>query len=87
LGARALSLVVLVFRDLLVPAAVGLAAGLACSLALMKYVQSLLFGLDPVDARVMITGAAVFLFVALLAGGLPAGRAASIDPITALRHE
>jgi predicted permease len=87
LGARAPSLIVLVFKDLLVPTGAGLAEGLACSLALMRYVRSLLFGVHPVDARVMITGAAVFLFVALLAGGLPAGRAVAIDPMSALRHE
>jgi predicted permease len=87
LGARAPSLVVLVFKDLLIPTAAGLAVGLVCSLALMRYVRSLLFGVHPVDARVMITGAAVFLFVALLAGGLPAGRAVAIDPMSALRHE
>ena len=87
LGARSFSLVVLVCGDLLVPIGGGLAAGLACSLALMSYVRPLLFGVHPVDPAVMITGAAVFLFVALLAGGLPAARAATVDPIAALRHE
>ena len=87
LGARAPSLVVLVFKDLLIPTGSGLLAGLACSLALMSYVRSLLFGLQPADPKVMITGAAVFFFVALLAGGLPASRAAAVDPMAALRHE
>jgi predicted permease len=87
LGARSLSLIVLVFKDLLVPAVAGLAAGLACSLALMTYVRSLLFGVRPVDPAVTMTAAAVFLFVALIAGGIPARRAAAIDPMIALRHE
>jgi predicted permease len=87
LGARAPSLVVLVLKDLLTLIAGGLAAGIACSFALTSFVQSLLFGVRPVEPRVMITAAAVFLATALIAGGLPARRAASIDPMVALRHE
>jgi predicted permease len=87
LGARAWSLVVLVLKDLLAVISGGLAAGLICSAALMRLVRSLLFGVSPVDPSVVITGAAVFLAAALIAGGLPAGRAAAIDPMVALRHE
>jgi putative ABC transport system permease protein len=87
LGARAPSLVVLVLKDLVTLIAGGLAAGLACSLALMTFARSLLFGVRPSDPVVMITGAAVFLAAALIAGGLPASRAATIDPMVALRHE
>lgn len=87
LGARSLRLVCLVFRDLLLPTGAGLAAGLGCSLALVRYVRSLLFGVQGLDPAVVLTGAAVFLCVVLLAGGLPAYRAAAIDPLTALRHE
>jgi len=87
LGARAPSLVFLVLKDVLALIAGGLAAGLAGSLALMTFVRSLLFGVQPADPLVIITAAAVFLAVALIAGGLPAGRAAAIDPLAALRHE
>lgn len=87
LGARARSLVFLVLKDVLALIAGGLAAGLAGSLALMTFVRSLLFGVRPADPLVMITAAAVFIGVALIAGGLPAGRAAAIDPLRALRHE
>ena len=87
LGARPPSLVLLVLKDLLVLIVGGLAAGLACSFALMTFIRSLLFGVRPVDPLVMITGAGVFLAAALIAGGLPANRVASIDPMIALRHE
>jgi ABC-type antimicrobial peptide transport system permease subunit len=87
LGARAPSLVFLVLKDLLALIAGGLAAGFACSLALMTFVRSLLFGIRPVDPLVMITAAAVFLLAAFISGGLPASRAAAIDPMLALRHE
>ena len=85
LGARPLHLVVLVLGDLLIPSGAGVAAGVACSLALMSYVRSLLFGVRPVDPVVIATAAGVLLFIALLAGGLPAYRAATIDSMTALR--
>ncbi len=71
LGARPPSLVVLVLKDLLVLIAGGLAAGVACSFALMSFVRSLLFGVRPVDPLVMITGAGVFLAAALIAGDFP----------------
>lgn len=87
LGARAPSLVLLVLKDLLALIAGGLAAGVACSFALMTFVRSLLFGVRPAEPLVMITAAAVFLATTLIAGGLPARRAATIDPMVALRHE
>jgi predicted permease len=87
LGARPPALVVLVLRDMVSMIAGGLVAGLAVSLSLMTFVRSLLFGIRAVDPLVMTTAAAVFLAAAFIAGGLPASRAASIDPMIALRHE
>jgi predicted permease len=87
LGARPPSLVYLVLKDMFSMIAGGLIAGLAASLSLMTFVRSLLFGIRPVDPLVMTTAAAVFLAAAFIAGGLPASRAASIDPMIALRHE
>ena len=87
LGARASSLVFLVLKDMCGMIAGGLAAGLACSLALLTTVRSLLFGIRTADPVVIATAAAVFLAAALIAGGLPASRAASVDPMVALRHE
>jgi predicted permease len=87
LGARPPALVFLVLKDLLSLIAAGLLTGLAGSLALMTAVRSLLFGIRPVDPLVIVTAAAVFLAAAFIAGGLPASRAAAIDPMVALRHE
>ena len=87
LGARPPSLVYLVLKDMFSMIAAGLIAGLAASLSLMTFVRSLLFGIRTVDPLVMTTAAAVFLAAAFIAGGLPASRAASIDPMVALRHE
>ena len=87
LGARPPALVFLVLKDMLSMIAGGLIVGLMASLALMTFVRSLLFGIRPIDPSVMITAAAVFLAAAFVAGGLTASRAASIDPMVALRHE
>lgn len=87
LGARPRALVFLVFRDMFSTVGAGLMAGLAGALVLLTAVRSLLFGIAPTDPIVMSTAAAVFLAAACLAGGLPATRAATIDPTVALRHE
>jgi len=87
LGARPPSPVFLVLRDMFGMIAGGLLTGLVASLALMTLVRSLLFGIRPLDPLVVATAAAVFLAAALFAGGLPARRAARIDPMVALRHE
>jgi predicted permease len=87
LGARPPALVFLVLKDMFGMIAGGLLVGLAGSLALMSLVRSLLFGIRAVDPLVMTTAAAVFIVAALIAGGLPASRAAHIDPMAALRCE
>src|SRR5258706_12114220 len=87
LGARPTALVFLVVKDMVSMIAGGLVIGLTGSLALMSFVRSLLFGIRPADPSVMTTAVAVFIVAALIAGGLPASRAAAIDPMVALRHE
>ncbi len=87
LGARAPALVFLVLKEMMSMIAGGLVIGLVGSLVVMSFVRSLLFGIRPADPLVMTTAAAAFLVAALIAGGLPASRAAAIDPMVALRHE
>ncbi len=86
-GARPLQLVGLVFRDLAQMAGVGVAVGLAGALGAMRLTESLLFGVKAADVSVMASAVVVFLAAALLAAGLPARRAAGIDPVVALRTE
>jgi putative ABC transport system permease protein len=67
--------------------AIGLATGLAGSLAVGKLLRSEIFNV-PVTDPVAIGGVVAILSVtALLACVLPARRAARLDPMTALRHE
>ena len=68
-------------------AAVGLGLGLLASVALTRYVRSQLFGLEPTDLGTFVTAAGILLGVAMLACLLPARRAASVDPLAALREE
>jgi putative ABC transport system permease protein len=65
----------------------GLVLGLVVSLLLTALVRSLLFGVEPTDPLTFTVGTGILVAAALLAAYLPARRAASVDPIKALRHE
>jgi predicted permease len=65
--------------------ALGLALGMAASLALTGTLESLLFGVTPGDPLTFIAIGALLLVVAALAGYVPARRASRIDPMVALR--
>ena len=66
---------------------VGGGIGLALSIALSRVMESALLGIASSDARLFAGFAAVLLASALLAGYVPACRAAAIDPMIALRAE
>jgi len=87
LGAQRGPIVWMVLRQVIVMAAVGLAISVPIALGTSKFVGSLLFGMKPNDPMALGLAVIILLFAALLAGGLPARRAAQIDPMTALRHE
>ncbi len=87
LGAQPASILALVMRDLIAVLAGGLVAGILISLAATRLLQQMLYGLAPRDARTMFLAAGVLSAVALLAGYLPARRAARMDPMTTLREE
>jgi len=87
LGASREATARLVLRDTARMAAIGLAIGLALSLAATRLEASLLFGVRPLDA-LSLSGALCVLAVAVAAAAwLPARRAASIEPMQALRTE
>jgi len=67
--------------------AIGTVIGLALSMALARVMEAALLGIATSDARVFAAFAAVLMGAALLAGYIPARRAASIDPMIALRAE
>jgi ABC-type antimicrobial peptide transport system permease subunit len=67
--------------------ALGVACGLAGSLGGATLLRSLLFGVSAWDLPTVIGVAAVLGFSALLASYIPARRAASVNPVEALRAE
>lgn len=66
---------------------VGIAAGLLCSLAAASLMGKLLYGVQAWDVPTLLGVAAVLGISALLASYLPARRAASVNPVDALRAE
>jgi len=66
---------------------VGIGAGLVCAVALATLMRSLLFGTQAWDAMTLSAVAAVLAVFALLASYIPARRAASVNPVEALRAE
>jgi predicted permease len=68
-------------------AAVGCVLGLVGATANSALLRSLLFGVSPFDPVVLTLAAAAVLLLAVIASTLPALRAASIDPMQALRGE
>ena len=87
LGASPGSLVRLVLRDVVWLTALGLILGAAAGLASGRFVSGLLYGLQPYDAATLVVSAALLGFIALVAGYVPARRAARVDPIESLRTE
>lgn len=87
LGAGTGSVVSLVLREAGWMTAVGLGVGLPLSLAFSRLIASQLYGLQPHDPVTLVSASVTIAFVSLLAGWIPARRAARVDPLTALRYE
>lgn len=87
LGAQRSQVRSMVLREAAWLALAGVAAGLAITLALVRLVKSMLYGLQPRDPASLAGAALLLLTIALLAGWIPAARASRVEPIEALRHE
>jgi predicted permease len=87
LGAQRRDVLKLVVGQGLALALTGVVVGLAGALGLTRLMNSLLFGVTPTDPLTFGIVASSFGIVALLACYLPARRAASVDPMIALRSE
>jgi predicted permease len=85
LGARRVGVLGMVLREGLTLVAIGLVIGMAGALALTQVLQTLLFEVRPTDSWTFLAVSTVLLMVAVLACLLPAKRAASVDPMVALR--
>jgi putative ABC transport system permease protein len=87
IGATAQNIRRLIFRQGMIPVALGLVLGLTVSLAANRTLQSQLVGVSPYDPVTLETAPAVLILVALLACQIPSHRAIRVDPAVALRHD
>ena len=87
LGAQRGTLTALFVRQGLLLTATGVACGLAVAFVTMRLMSSLLFNVSPVDPITYITITAGVVATAYLACYLPSRRAATVDPVHALRAE
>jgi len=65
----------------------GSTIGLLCTIAAARLLESLLYGVRPHDPAVIVAAPVVFATIALLTCFVPAHRAASVEPMAALRQE
>ncbi len=87
LGAQAGNVLRLVIGQGLKLAIIGVAVGLLGAWGLTRFMQTLLFGVDPTDPGTFAAIALLLLLVALIACWIPARRATKVDPLVALRYE
>ena len=87
LGAQRTDVARLVVSEALILGAIGVLSGLAISLTTSRALQSLLYGVRPVDALTYAATGVAMLVAALTAAWLPARRATRLDPVTAIRAE
>jgi putative ABC transport system permease protein len=87
LGAEPAQLIGEVMRDALRLVLPGIAVGLVGALAITRLLGSLLYEIKPSDPRTLAAVSGVLIIIAMFAAYVPARRAATVDPLTALRYE
>jgi predicted permease len=87
LGAQRGTVYRLILKEAGVLAVAGIVIGSGCAILAASLMRKLLFGTPPWDVTTLVGVAVVLGASALLASFLPARRAASVDPISALRAE
>lgn len=86
-GAQRFDILRMVMKETFGIAVVGVAIGLPISFAATRLLEAQLFAISPSDPLTLGFSIAVIMLVALVAGYLPARRAAQLDPVRALRYE
>jgi predicted permease len=87
IGARPQDVVRAMLADSAKLAATGVLLGLATAAATTRLLTTLLFGVTPLDVKTLVGVAGLLAAVTLIASYIPARRAASLDPVAALRED
>jgi ABC-type antimicrobial peptide transport system permease subunit len=87
LGARRIDVAWMVARQALGLGAGGVVVGTFIAVGAVALLRAVIFGLQPLNLLMFGTMAVIMVLVALLASAIPARRAASVDPMKALRAE
>jgi ABC-type antimicrobial peptide transport system permease subunit len=87
LGAERGGVIAMVMWGAMIQAALGLAIGIPVALLCVRFVKSQLYEITSADFNVMAGAIVTLALAAFVAGLIPARRAASIDPVRALRME
>jgi predicted permease len=87
LGAERSRVIAMVMRGTMIQAALGLAIGVPATLLCVRFIEAQLYEVKGMDAGVLAGSILTLVLAAAIAGLIPARRAASIDPVQALRTE
>jgi predicted permease len=87
LGADTSRVLRLVLRQGVTLAAIGVAIGIVFAAIASQFLESLLYGIPPLDPLTFAGACVLFALVTITASYVPARRAARVDPVTALRTE
>ena len=87
LGAQKSELSWMFVRSALAMTAIGVMIGMCAAIALTQLMRSLLFGISPLDPLTYVAVPLILAVAALLASYIPGRRAASVNPVEALRAE
>lgn len=87
LGAERSGVIALIMRGAVIQTALGLAIGIPVAMLSVRFVKTQLYEITSADSEVMLGSILTLAVAACIAGIIPARRAASIDPVQALRME
>jgi ABC-type antimicrobial peptide transport system permease subunit len=87
IGASPASIRGMILREMLRILGIGLGLGIPAALALGRYTESQLYGVQSYDTQVVVYAALALSVTAIAAAYLPARRASRVSPMSALRHQ
>jgi putative ABC transport system permease protein len=87
LGASRGAVLWMILRESLALAGVGFAVGIPAAMTASRLIRTMLYGLTPADPAIIAAAFLILIATSTAAAYIPARRAASIDPMIALRYE